>query len=317
MSEWRDTFQRNWVYMVAATLLSVLLWVAVNADTVKKEIVPADLVVVNADRRFVLTSRDPETSTVEVLFSGRTGDMVPLLSLARPRVVVTIDSVTSQNIKIPLRADMVRGRDGDELTDVRALSIVQPDTLSLHFERRRQKIVRVVPRVRLGTAEGFMVADSIRVRPGTIGVEGPESAVAQIDSLLTAPVLRERLRDSLRVDVPLETPDVAGLELSRTSVEVIVPVDERTERVIAGVPVIVEGGGGAMGIEPTAVALRLIGPRRVVDQAAPEIFQAVVRIGGGARAGDSLPISVIYSLPFTRVRPEPDSVKLVASRRAA
>ena len=314
MNEWRDTFQRNWVYMVAATLLSVLLWVAVNADTVKKEVVPADLVVVNGDRRFVLTARDPETSTVDVLFSGRTGDIVPLLSLARPRVVVTIDSVESRTVKVPLRADMVRARDGDDLTDVRALSVVQPDTLSLHFEPRLQKVVRVVPRLRLSTADGFMVADSVRVRPGAVDVEGPESVVAQIDSLLTPSVMREKLRASLRLEVPLERPDATGLELSRSTIEVIIPVDERVERIITDVRVIVEGGRGMMGADPAAVALRVVGPRRFVEEATPELFHAVVRVDDGARPGDRVPIAVRNAPPFTQVSIEPDSVKLVASR---
>ena len=76
MSESRATLKRNWPYVVTATLLSVFLWVAVSADRVAERPYTADLLIISSDRRYVETSREPQTEEVTVEFTGRSGDLV-------------------------------------------------------------------------------------------------------------------------------------------------------------------------------------------------------------------------------------------------
>lgn len=318
MGEWRDTFQRNWIYMVAAGLLSLLLWVAVNAGTVTQQIVVADLVVVNGDGRYVVMDTEPQTSTAEVLFTGRRADFLAL-SVARPRVVVLIDSVESRVQKVALAPRMVRGPDGGDLGDVRALQVLRPDTVRIQFEPRARKVVRVVPRVGISMADGYMVADSIRVKPGVVLVEGPESGVASVDSLSTAPVSREELRESLKVEVPIESPPARGLRLSASTVEVTVPVDVRAERLITRVPVRIVGSdrneAGAFNLQPARVDLHLSGPERRLADLDPSTLVPRVALPEAVSEPTWARVSIGGLPPFVRGRVSPDSVRV--SREAS
>lgn len=305
MAGWRKTIERNWLYMVAATLLSVLLWVGVSADTVSQRWIPADLVIINGDRRYIQTGQDPEAESVDVLFTGREGAMLAL-SVARPQVLISLDSVESTTYEIDLDPRMVTGRGGRELGDVRAVG-VRPDHVRLLFERRAQKVVPVVPNVILSFAEGYTMADSVRVKPGVIAVEGPASKVEGIDSLVTVPIQRQRLSESIDVEVFLELTDsLPHVELSSSAVNVTLKVEEREERVYPGIPVgLLSGEAGEFRIEPSLVDIRLTGPRSSVAGVRPESLTPGVH--APAESAAVVPIILESPGPFIRVELMPDS----------
>ncbi len=309
MDEWRTTVRRNWLYMLTATLLAVLLWVAVSADTVAQRTIPTDLVVYATDPAYVLTELEPPIQAVSVVFTGRQGDL-SALSVSRPQILVSTDSVESPLWDVELTPDMVTGRGGRELVDVRAVS-VRPGRLRLHFERRAQKVVPVVPRVSLIMASGFVQADSLRVDPPAVQVSGPEAKVENIDSVVTVPVVRERLRESISVEIPLEQPDPAGqVELSSSSVRVTVAVEPRAEQVFFGVPVAVRGADRAdVVIEPSLVDVRISGPRSAVESVRSEMLTPLVVLRGPAD-GSLLPIQLPPLGPFIQVVIDPDSARV-------
>jgi YbbR domain-containing protein len=312
MSEWRATLKRNWPYVVTATLLSVFLWVAVSADRVAERPYTADLLIINSDRRYVETSREPQTEEVTVEFTGRSGDLA-LLVAARPQILVSIDSIESTLFEVRLTPDMVSGRGGRELTDVRATR-VRPDRLLLSFDLRDSKVVPVVPTMtRLTLAQGYVIADSVRVEPGMVAVDGPANAVESIDSVITAPIPGEGLRETISVEVPLVTPDPnSRVELSSSSVQVTVSVEPRGERVFPGIPLTVAGADVAgLRVEPSLVDVRISGPRSAVDAVRPEALSPHVEVSGPSDHGVMLPIVLPAPSPFLNVVVDPDSARVV------
>lgn len=312
MADWRTTLKRNWQYMLTAMLLSVFLWVAVSADRVAERPYSADLLILNSDRRWVETQREPDTEELTVDFTGRSGDLA-LLVAARPQVIVTIDSIDSNVIEVRLTPDMVLGRGGRELDGVRAIR-VRPDRLLLHFEPSRQSVVRVAPNLgRLTLADGHVLADTPRAEPAMVAIEGPENTVAGIDSIFTAPVPGNRLRETTSFEVPLVTPDPGGLVvLSPTSVRVTVPVEPRAERVFPGIPLSVSAGDvSGVRVEPSLVDIRISGPQSAVDAVRAEALSPHLEFAGPADYGRALPIILPAPAPFLQVDVEPDSARVV------
>lgn len=315
LHKWRATVTRNWLYMSAATLLSVLLWVAVNANTIDQDNFLVDLVIHNLDRRYVLTDREPERETVSVTFTGRAG--VLALSAARSQLVVDIKTVDSTLVEIELEPWMVKGPGGRELPEeVRAVR-VNPGRLRLTFEPRGEKVVPVVPRVNYNLAQGYTLADSVRAVPAAVAVQGPVSLVDGIDSVFTLSVRRDRLRESIhRMNVGLANPDASGLvELSLSTVQVTIPVEAGGERVFPGIPVTV-GGVEVEGVrvEPSLVDVRLVGPVSVVEAVRPEELSPGVELSGPDDVGARLPIILGAPKPFVEVLLEPDSALIVRFR---
>jgi len=310
MDDWQTNLKRNWLYLLTATLIAVFLWVAVSADTVAQQTIPTELVVYETDPDYVLTGTDPAIEAVSVVFTGRAGDLAAL-SISRPQILVTIGTVETDSIDFALTPSMVKGRGNRELVDVRAVS-VRPDRLRLHFQPRIEKLVSVVPQVDLTFANGFVQADSTRAEPGAVRISGPEAAVAAIDSILTRLVLRERLRESISEEVPLELTDPTGqLDLSSTSVRVSVPVEPVDEEVFIGVPVVVSGVLSAdVRVEPSLVDVRIRGPRSAVALVRAEALRPLVVLSGPADFGSLLPIEIPPPSPFLQVTIDPDSARV-------
>jgi YbbR domain-containing protein len=313
MADWRTNLKRNWLYLLTATLLSVFLWVAVSADRLDDGTYPADLFIVNSDRRYVETQREPDTDEVMVDFTGTRRGLADLRA-RRPQILYPIDTIESELLEIRLTTDRVTGRAGDALQNVRALRI-RPERLLLHFERRGENVVPVVPNTeRVSPADGYVMSDSVRAEPAVVAVYGPESAVNEIESVTTAPVPGSRLRESKSVEVPLVPPDPSGLvELSASSVDVTISVEPLAERVFPGIPLAasardVEGWR----IEPSLVDVTLTGPRSAVEAVRPEALSPHVEVGGPADLGRLLPIILPPPAPFVSVVVDPDSARVVA-----
>lgn len=311
MGEWRGTLKRNWPYMITATLISVFLWVAVSADTVEQRLIDTDVVFIIGDPRFVMTRQDPPVDLVSVVFTGRAGDLAGVAA-SRPQIFVSIDSVEAPLIEIELEPEMVKGRGGRELVDVRAVS-VRPSQFRLSFEERSRQVVRVVPRLDVSFANGFMLADSPRAEPGAVAVEGPASVVRGIDSVVTVPVVRERLRETISVEVPLERPlDDRLIELSSARVRVTVPVEPRVDRAFPGIPLGIAGAAArGLRVEPSLVDVSLSGPRSLVEAVRPEALLPSVLLSGPEDYGVMLPIMLLPPGPFVTVTLVPDSARVV------
>jgi YbbR domain-containing protein len=308
-------FKRNWLYMLTGLLISVFLWLAVSADTVAQQTLLAELVIVNADRRFVMTEQEPATREVSVVFTGRAGDLA-LLSISRPQIVVAIDSVNAPAREVMLEPSLVKGRGGRDLGDVRAVS-VRPERLTLRFERRATKVVPVVPIVQVQPGEGYVFADSPRAEPSAVAVEGPEASVALIDSVLTVPVRDQNVRQSRDIEAPLEHPSDSLVVFSSQSVRIVVAIEARAERVFPGIPVGIGGGAvGGLRVEPSLVDVRISGPRSRVEAVRPEDLSPEVMVRSPGEVGRSLPISMGGLDPFLVAVFEPDSARAVRSEDA-
>ena len=323
MSDWRRSLRRNWPYMLTGTLLSVFLWVAVSARTQDNTTIGADLFIVH-DPLFVLTGREPAlgrltqispaqarlSDAVSVRLAGDAIDLTAL-SIFKPEMTITVDSIAAPIVEVELDPADVRGRGGRELVGVRAVE-VEPSQLTLLFERRDGKVVPVVPRVEISPEPGYALASQLRIEPSSVAVDGPESAIAAIDSVLTR-TWRRQVRRSVDVLVPLEPPDPQGLvNLSTTSVRATQRIEPLLERRFPRVSVSVEGElADSLGLEPGVVDVTVSGPQSTVEALQRGLLRPQVRVAGVTNAGLPLPVLLRPLGPFLEVRVEPDSLRLV------
>ena len=311
MADWRSTLRQNWPYMVTAVLVSLFLWVGVSADKVQQEAVSADLIVINNDREYVLTRREPAMDVVTVAFRGSAFD-IGRLDISRPQIIVPIDSVESPVMEMTLSPDLVRARSGRELTAVQAVD-VEPDRITLYFQPRVQKVVRVVPDLRLQLAEGFALGGPVTVEPQAIAIAGPDSAVAVTDSIMTAPISRNDVRSSIDTEVPIGRPPGGQLlETSESNVRVRVPVEPVIERIVENIAVLVPGiGDGEYTVRPPVVEVSLMGPRSLVESIDREALVARIDFRDEGDYGKPLEVRVTPPDSGIDVSVRPDSVRVI------
>ena len=216
-------FTENWTLKLAAVALAILLWLAVEANTPRRQRfgdVPVEVEVQDPDYRL---ARDPEPPTVSVTVVGPQGE---LLSLAGdpPRIVVPVERVTDtvESQVVPLQ--WVRLPRNLRETRVEA---IRPDTIRLYYERlvSRSLPVRVALEGRL--PEGLTLVRPIATNPVRVEVSGPARALESLDSVPLLPVDLSGLRSNTNVPTSVDSTALApGVRFTPREVNVVLRVEQ-------------------------------------------------------------------------------------------
>jgi YbbR domain-containing protein len=283
--DWRGILVENWPYKLAALVLAILLWFNVAAERRQEHPVPTRLEVQVRDPNWVITEAPDRVRTT---FQGRGGDIFSL-PMNPPVIRRVIDSVTGPTMALDLSPSMV-SYDRDLKIDPVA---VHPSQVEIHLERRVSRKVPVAPRLVLSAASGFAIVRPVRLKPDSVTLQGPRSALATIDSLLTEKVTMQDLGQSVTRELQLEPPaGVPGLKVEPANVLVTVEVDSLVEASLT-VPLRATGaaaGSGRLGQDSVAVVVR--GPREAIRGLDPAQIRAFVVVDSVAAGGVSLPVQI-------------------------
>lgn len=297
--DWREAFTRRWQYKVAALFVAVLLWVTVTTDEQQEQAVPTRLDWVIRDTSHVLVDAPGQ---VETVFQARMGELLSFVG-NNPVIRYAVDSVTGPQMRVSLSTEMVRyGQAGN----ARAMA-VRPSEVLLRFERRVRRRVPVEAAVEISPADGFAVADSPTVQPGSVMLVGAESEVEGITGLSTEEVEFEDLQGRVSRDVPVRLPaDAPNVRVDPEIVLVTASVDSVVQRSLR-LPIGIRGAADtALAVDPDTATVRIRGPSSVMDRVPGDSVEAWVDLSEGVPdSGESrtVPVSVAVS-GFPRVAAE-------------
>lgn len=302
---WRRAITRHWQYKVAALFVAVLLWVTVTTDEQQEQAVPTRVDWQVRDSSYVLVGAPGQVNTV---FQARMGELMSFVG-NRPVLTYTIDDVQDTRMRVSLSTGMVEYGQAGNARPV----AVRPSDVVLEFEPRVRRRVPVRPRVRLSTDGEYAVVDSPTVQPDTVAVSGAESEVEGIAELTTERVPLDGVVGRVSRDVPVRLPDDApNVRADPAIVLVTVRVDSVVERTLRR-PLLPRGQGrGAVALEPDSVAVRVRGPRSVMEGLVEDSVAAYVDLSGGvAEGGGAFDVSVrISGYPGLTASAEPARVEV-------
>ncbi|WP_428265204.1 CdaR family protein [Haliangium sp.] len=196
---------------------------------------------------------------------------------------VTVDLTNMQNGPYAFPPDAVR------LPEDLSLLSIDPATVNIAFERRRQKTVPVKVNTAGAPARGYRV-DSVRAKPSQVTIRGAESRVLATQQVLTRELRLDGRSASFVEVLPLEPPQTTPRGLveiaDRTPVEVdVVLAPEMSSRSFSAVPVQVVAAEGVddavarrFATQPKVVDVVLHGPLLVVESFEEAGVVAEVRV---------------------------------------
>jgi YbbR domain-containing protein len=212
---WNDLALR-----VASVVLALVLWVAVAGPKSAEIAVVAPVEFRNVPDGLELVGDFPRT--IEVWLRGSPG-IVHRLRPGEVYAAVDLEGAVPGPRTVHLSGREVRAPYGARIETLR------PSFLSLALERTERKTVPVKPRLAGEPAPGHAVV-GIVASPAEVAVSGPQSLLATLDALSTAPVAVAQAKMKLVREVSLD-PAPAPLRLvdAPASVRVTVSVERREE----------------------------------------------------------------------------------------
>lgn len=305
----------NWRLKLSALGLAVFLWALVQTEPRNAETFSAIPVAVEvADTSWTL-SGEPSPASVELRLSGPAREIIRLARQGTS-VRVPIREVGSTDTLVTLRRDWV------ELGDDRGISVesVTPSLVHISFEAAMSRAVPLSLRLKGQLPDRLALASPIGLNPQVARVRGPASRIQGVDSLPLMPLDLSRVRSSGVFDLAVDTAGLGGGRVTPPTATVGVRVEERVERVLSGIPVMVQATEGApdMVAVPTTVAVTLRGARTLVNAVDPADLRAWVasELVRGLVAGEERRVPVRIEGVPALVLAQP-AVDLVTVRRAS
>lgn len=266
----RAALVENWPYKVAAIVLAVLLWLNVTADVERQDQGVATRLEFEVTDPAWAISRAPNEATT--YFQGQRGAIIALLN--QPVIRSVIDAVRDSVVEVTLDPADV---DFDRSLDARATA-VSPARVLVYLEPRESRTVPVVPVNDASTGQGLALG-GILVRPDSVTVSGPRSAVNRITEIGTEALEVGEIAASITRLADLRLPaGVEGLAIDPDRVSVTFEVDSIVARRFQ-LTVTPEGpGAGSVVLDPPVVRVTVEGPAGTVSALEATDLAATVRV---------------------------------------
>ena len=267
------TLARNGRLKLAAFGLALFLWVLVRvgAPGQREFMVPVDVRL--EDPSWIVLG-DPVPATVLVRFRGPATEIFRLTGLDGMSVTVPISEVSGEDMVISLQPGWVPldGYRGVQVEDI------VPSTINVHLDRLATRTIPVRVSTRGTLSEGLALARAPFLTPNVVRVSGPASLVERLDTLDMVPVALSDVGEQATVETVVDTAGLGRVTIVPHVLTLRVPAEESIERVIEGVPVIVDRGLGSERIEvlPAVVNVTVRGARSRVMGMEGAYLRAVV-----------------------------------------
>ena len=190
--------------------------------------------------------------------------------------VKLLNTIKGQDIRYSI--DLSEGTPGvmpvtiskDAIRVPRKLAVVsvQPTSLTIHFEKRLEKAVPIVPDLIGAPPEGYVVSRVV-VIPSLVELSGPHTVIDQLTAIRTTPIDVNGLTATIKKKVALALkPELRIQALGKGIVDVEVIVEEKHVEKSFDVPV--EGSHTPYSylITPPNIHIRIQGPVKTVEELA-------------------------------------------------
>ena len=202
-SRLREILFGNLGLKLASLVLALLLYAHVVTEQQRESILQIPLTLTGLPDSLAVSGHPPERVGVKI--RGKWKDLIRL-GLTSPYLPVDLAHATPGPFRSTITAEDVAGKAlPPELSKLVAVTEVEePRAVDLVIEPKREKRVRVTPRLSGAPAAGYELAGDVTAAPDSVTVRGPRSVVAPLDSLGTLPIditgEREKIQRQVEID---------------------------------------------------------------------------------------------------------------------
>jgi len=290
---------RNWPIKIAAVLLALMLYVAVQAQQPITQYFGMKLDIDVPPGRSLLQ----KPPTVWVTISGKGADLLRLRTFPSTIAKRVPDTLSTSSWQIRLENADVPVPKG---VDVSVLDIT-PREVTVSLDTVTHKEVRVVPLVTVVPESGYIVRGGLSIAPSIARLVGPERNLAAIDSVTTVPTEITNVTGDFQRALAIDTSSLGIVRLAPKQVMLTGEVEAIARRTFAGITV--ESGAGQMvgvTLEPPRVSVSVEGPGQRVDRLTRDSVRVVAVL---TRDGTHARLRVLAP-PGIDAQAKPDSVTL-------
>jgi len=297
-------FSSDRVVLGICILLSLFFWLLVklSQEFVTNRIVKIDYILPE-DRSF--TEMPPQTVLATVRGSGWN-----LLSNYLVKEATAIEIILPEKESFTLPASILENKIQQEFKSLDVFE-VDLDYLLFNTAIRSTKIVPIRLIRKLTFADNFQIKDSILLQPDSITVTGPPIILDTITGWPTTLFEVSNLKTTISKSLDVEAPINEVLRINPSSIEVILPVEEFTQKDLF-IPVQVLNAPDSLKIFPKTIRVSCLVGLSKYDSLTSQNFllQADFKNVVFNSSNNTLPVNITQSPPYvSQVKLDKQSVE--------
>lgn len=254
-------FRNTWTKVVSLTL-GLLLWVHVATE--KEYSYELDLPITDIILKDNLTLAKKPADSLTVIVSA-TGKRLLRQKWRHRGVRINAShlAVGSHDFNLsPSNTSLILAN------NITLEEVVFPNSMTLTVDKLDERKVAVEADVDVSADQGYTIKKIDTPLPDSVLLTGPQSILANTESVKTETVRANGLRTDHRAEVPLVPPEGYMLSLVPDSVVVVVEVVPVKTRIFGNVPIVVfnRPTDRTVKLSPEFVQIELTGPPTEIDQ---------------------------------------------------
>ncbi|MXV52499.1 YbbR-like domain-containing protein [Pedobacter sp. HMF7647] len=225
-------------------------------------------------------------------------------------VTVSLKNISKQSF-VTL-SDQLKRIDAQLPAEETVVAVI-PDTLYYDFTSRTIKRVPVVLSSNLQFKKQWNISNKAVIKPSYVVVTGPESDLAKIKEWTTDSVVRKNVSSNVRSQVMLSPSPSANISIYPSSVDVLIPVDQFTEKIIEVPLKVVNPSGLNVRVVPEKVFVKVLTSLQNYQKITKNVFTATVDLTDWERYQlPQLPVRLTREPGFTKIiSTEPQTVDFI------
>jgi hypothetical protein len=195
--------------------------------------------------------------------------------------------------QIAVVADMTNKESGDRVIQLKTRDVsapegievlqIDPGTIRLRIEPTTRKRVKVDPDVVGQVKDGFEIY-RVTINPPIVEIQGPESQVAQVESVSTESIQLFERTSSFVASVDVDHPNHSIRVVTPGLISLAFEIGEVRSHRKLSVPVSLAGQDARARLLTPAVMVELYGPRTLLDSLTPERIRVEIQASGAEGA---------------------------------
>lgn len=178
-----------------------------------------------------------------------------------------------------------------------------PDTLYFDFLNRTVKRVPIKLVNDIKYEKQFGQSNNVIIRPSYVTLDGPSNRIDKITAWYTDSLVTDKVNETIRAKVNLEAPTEGNITIYPKAVDVVVPVDEFTEKTLE-IPVKLLGNNQYYNVKifPEKVKVTFTTSLKRYAETDEDFFEADADLALWKNQGYStLPVKLIRVPPFCKI----------------
>lgn len=178
-----------------------------------------------------------------------------------------------------------------------------PDTLYFDFLNRTVKRVPIKLVNDIKYEKQFGQSNNVIIRPSYVTLDGPSNRIDKITAWYTDSLVTDKVNETIRAKVNLEAPTEGNITIYPKAVDVVVPVDEFTEKTLE-IPVKLLGNNQYYNVKifPEKVKVTFTTSLKRYAETDEDFFEADADLDLWKNQGYStLPVKLIRVPPFCKI----------------